>query len=114
MRPSGGKKTKTNTRLNANLSVLRLSLFSSRTRLRRELDDCLHAIVLLNSYPHVQGLLRPRQFIEKAIPIWSYLLNAEDLQLLLEVGYHVAQTDRYSEWKTGTELNAKREKTLGR
>ncbi|MCX2738318.1 M28 family metallopeptidase [Pontibacter anaerobius] len=37
---------------------------------------------------------------------------AEDLQLFLRVGYRVANTEKYPEWKEGTEFKAKREETL--
>jgi Zn-dependent M28 family amino/carboxypeptidase len=47
-------------------------------------------------------------------PDWDLTGAVEDLQLLFEVGYRVAQSDRYPEWKTGTEFKAKREETLGR
>jgi len=36
----------------------------------------------------------------------------EDLQLLLEVGYAVAQDDAWPEWKAGSEFKARREETL--
>ena len=36
----------------------------------------------------------------------------EDLQALFEVGYRVAQTDRWPEWKPGTEFKAKRDSML--
>ena len=39
---------------------------------------------------------------------------ADDLQLLLAVGYRVAQAERYPEWKSGTEFKAKREAMLRR
>ena len=47
-------------------------------------------------------------------PDWDLTGAVEDLQLLFEVGYRVAQSDRYPEWKPGTEFKAKREETLGR
>jgi Zn-dependent M28 family amino/carboxypeptidase len=47
-------------------------------------------------------------------PDWDLTGAVEDMQLLFEVGYRVAQSDRYPEWKPGTEFKAKREETLGR
>jgi Zn-dependent M28 family amino/carboxypeptidase len=45
-------------------------------------------------------------------PDWDLTGAVEDLQLLVEVGYRVAQGDRYPEWKPGAEFRAKREATL--
>ena len=45
-------------------------------------------------------------------PDWDLTGAVEDLQLLFEVGYRVAQDDRYPEWKPGTEFKAKREEML--
>ena len=45
-------------------------------------------------------------------PDWDLTGAVEDLQLLFEVGYRVAQADRYPEWKPGTEFKAKREEML--
>jgi hypothetical protein len=36
----------------------------------------------------------------------------EDLQAFFQVGYRVAQTDRWPEWKPGTEFKALRDSTL--
>jgi len=36
----------------------------------------------------------------------------EDLRVLFEVGYRVAETDKYPEWKPGTEFKAKRDAML--
>jgi len=47
-------------------------------------------------------------------PDWDLAGAVEDLQLLFEVGFRVAQGDRYPEWKPGTEFKAKREETLKR
>ena len=40
---------------------------------------------------------------------WDLAGAVEDVQLLFRVGYAVAQSDRYPEWKTGTEFKAKRD-----
>jgi len=45
-------------------------------------------------------------------PDWDLAGAIEDLQLLFTVGFRVANTDRYPEWKPGTEFKAKREETL--
>ncbi len=45
-------------------------------------------------------------------PDWDLTGAVEDLQLLVEVGYRVAQGDRYPEWKPGTEFRATREQRL--
>jgi Zn-dependent M28 family amino/carboxypeptidase len=45
-------------------------------------------------------------------PDWDLTGAVEDLQLLFEVGYRVAQGARYPEWKPGTEFKAKREGML--
>lgn len=45
-------------------------------------------------------------------PEWDLTGAVEDLQLLFQVGYRVAQVDRYPEWKPGTEFKATREEML--
>jgi Zn-dependent M28 family amino/carboxypeptidase len=45
-------------------------------------------------------------------PDWDLTGAVEDTQLLFEVGYLVAQGDRYPEWKPGTEFKAKRDEML--
>lgn len=45
-------------------------------------------------------------------PDWDLTGAVEDTQLLFEVGYRVAQGEKYPEWKPGTEFKAKREETL--
>lgn len=45
-------------------------------------------------------------------PSWDLSGAAEDLKLLVEVGYLVAQSDRYPEWKPGSEFRARREAML--
>lgn len=45
-------------------------------------------------------------------PEWDLSGAAEDLRLLFTVGYRVANTDKYPEWKPGTEFKAKREAML--
>jgi Zn-dependent M28 family amino/carboxypeptidase len=45
---------------------------------------------------------------------WDLLGAIQDLQLLFQVGYEVAQGDKYPEWKPGTEFKARREQMLQR
>ncbi|MEP7078356.1 MAG: M28 family peptidase [Chthoniobacterales bacterium] len=47
-------------------------------------------------------------------PTWDLAGGAEDVQLLFEVGYQVAQGDRFPAWKTGAEFKAKRDEMLAR
>jgi len=47
-------------------------------------------------------------------PDWDLSGAVEDLKLLLTVGYRVAQTDKYPEWKPGNEFKAKRDAMLKR
>jgi Zn-dependent M28 family amino/carboxypeptidase len=42
-------------------------------------------------------------------PDWDLSGAVEDLRLLMAVGYRVANTDKYPEWKPGTEFKAKRD-----
>jgi Zn-dependent M28 family amino/carboxypeptidase len=42
-------------------------------------------------------------------PAWDLSGGAEDLRLLFEVGYQVANGDKFPEWKPGTEFKAKRD-----
>jgi Zn-dependent M28 family amino/carboxypeptidase len=45
-------------------------------------------------------------------PAWDLSGGAEDVQLLFEVGYEVANGDKYPEWKPGTEFKAKRDEMM--
>jgi Zn-dependent M28 family amino/carboxypeptidase len=45
-------------------------------------------------------------------PGWDLSGAAEDLKLLVELGYRIAQSDRYPEWKPGSEFRARREAML--
>ncbi len=47
-------------------------------------------------------------------PDWDLSGAAEDAQLLLAVGYRVANADKFPEWKPGNEFKAKREESLKR
>jgi Zn-dependent M28 family amino/carboxypeptidase len=45
-------------------------------------------------------------------PEWDLSGAVEDLRLFLTVGFRIANTDKYPEWKPGTEFKAKREEML--
>ena len=45
-------------------------------------------------------------------PDWDLSGAVEDLQTLLEVGYRVAEGDRFPEWKPDSEFRARREAML--
>src|SRR6266498_3107365 len=45
-------------------------------------------------------------------PTWDLSGAVQDVQLLFEVGYQVANGDKFPEWKPGTEFKAKREAML--
>jgi len=45
-------------------------------------------------------------------PAWDMAGGAEDLQLLSEVGYQVANGDKFPEWKPGAEFKAKRDEMM--
>jgi Zn-dependent M28 family amino/carboxypeptidase len=45
-------------------------------------------------------------------PDWNLSGAAEDVRLLMTVGYRVANADKYPEWKPGTEFKAKRDEMM--
>jgi Zn-dependent M28 family amino/carboxypeptidase len=45
-------------------------------------------------------------------PDWDLSGAVEDAQLMFMVGYSVANTDRFPEWKAGNEFRAKRDAML--
>ena len=45
-------------------------------------------------------------------PDWDISGGVEDLQLLLEVGWHVAEASQWPEWKPGSEFKARRDEAL--
>lgn len=47
-------------------------------------------------------------------PNWDLAGAVEDARMLIEVGYKVAQGDKFPEWKRGTEFKARREAMLSR
>jgi Zn-dependent M28 family amino/carboxypeptidase len=52
------------------------------------------------------------QVSDEVNPEWDLSGAAQDMQLLLEVGYQVANGDKFPEWKSGTEFKAKRDQML--
>ena len=48
------------------------------------------------------------------LPDWDLSGAREDLKVFLAVGYRVAQSSRFPEWKPGNEFRAKREAMLKR
>ncbi|MGI8436626.1 MAG: M28 family metallopeptidase [Chthoniobacterales bacterium] len=47
-------------------------------------------------------------------PAWDMAGAAEDAQLLFDVGYEVANAEKFPAWHNGTEFKAKREEMLGK
>ena len=47
-------------------------------------------------------------------PGWDLSGAAQDVQLLFEVGYQIANADKWPEWKPGNEFKAKRDQMLGK
>ncbi len=45
-------------------------------------------------------------------PAWDLSGGAEDLKLLFDVGYQVANGEKFPEWKAGTEFKAKRDEMM--
>jgi Zn-dependent M28 family amino/carboxypeptidase len=52
------------------------------------------------------------QVSDEVNPEWDLSGAAQDMQLLFEVGYQVANGDKFPEWKSGTEFKAKRDQML--
>ena len=42
-------------------------------------------------------------------PDWDLSGAVEDLRVFFEMGYQIAEGDKYPEWKPGTEFKAKRD-----
>ena len=45
-------------------------------------------------------------------PYWDLSGTVEELHLLVEVGYRVANAQNFPEWKAGSEFKAKRDATM--
>jgi Zn-dependent M28 family amino/carboxypeptidase len=45
-------------------------------------------------------------------PDWDLAGAVEDLQLYLQIGYRVAEADKFPEWKPGAEFKAKRDSMM--
>jgi Zn-dependent M28 family amino/carboxypeptidase len=54
------------------------------------------------------------QVTDEVHPDWDLSGAVQDVQLLFEVGYQVANGDKFPEWKPGSEFKAKREAMLKR
>jgi Zn-dependent M28 family amino/carboxypeptidase len=52
------------------------------------------------------------QVSDEVNPEWDLSGAAQDMQLLFEIGYQVANGDKFPEWKSGTEFKAKRDQML--
>jgi Zn-dependent M28 family amino/carboxypeptidase len=52
------------------------------------------------------------QVSDEVNPEWDLSGAAQDMQLLFEVGYQVANGNKFPEWKSGTEFKAKRDQML--
>jgi Zn-dependent M28 family amino/carboxypeptidase len=52
------------------------------------------------------------QVSDQVNPEWDLSGAAQDMQLLFEVGYQVANGDKWPEWKPGTEFKAKRDRMI--
>src|SRR5438034_256917 len=52
------------------------------------------------------------QVSDEVDPEWDLSGAVQDVQLLFEVGYQVANGDKFPEWKTSTEFEAKRDEML--
>ncbi|MEY2542412.1 MAG: hypothetical protein QOI22_2014, partial [Verrucomicrobiota bacterium] len=52
------------------------------------------------------------QVTDEVKPDWDLTGAVQDVQLLFEVGYQVANGDKFPEWKTGTEFKAKRDSMM--
>ena len=49
---------------------------------------------------------------DKVDPAWDLSGAVEDLRVLLETGYRVAQTEKFPEWKPGNEFKGRRDQML--
>jgi Zn-dependent M28 family amino/carboxypeptidase len=47
-------------------------------------------------------------------PDWDLAGAVEDAQLLTTIGYRIAQSDKFPEWKSGSEFKAKRDEMMKR
>jgi Zn-dependent M28 family amino/carboxypeptidase len=54
------------------------------------------------------------QVTDEIKPDWDLSGAAQDVELLFEVGTHVANDDKYPEWKPGIEFKAKRDAMMGK
>jgi Zn-dependent M28 family amino/carboxypeptidase len=54
------------------------------------------------------------QVTDEIHPDWDLSGAVQDVQLLFEVGYQVANADKYPEWKAGNEFKPKRDATMAK
>jgi len=52
------------------------------------------------------------QISDEVDPNWDLSGAVQDVDLLFEIGYQVANGDKFPEWKSGTEFKAKRDEML--
>jgi Zn-dependent M28 family amino/carboxypeptidase len=72
--------------------------------------------------PAEYGLQKSEEYVaniyhqpsDEVDPAWNLSGAAEDMQMLFEVGYTVANGDKWPDWKPGTEFKATREEMLKR
>jgi Zn-dependent M28 family amino/carboxypeptidase len=54
------------------------------------------------------------QVTDEVKPDWDLTGAVQDVDLILEVGYQVANGDKFPEWKAGTEFKSKRDAMMGK
>lgn len=72
--------------------------------------------------PEGYGMQKRKEYTERDYhkvsdevkPDWDLSGAAEDMQMIFQVGYRVAQGEKWPEWKPGTEFKARREEALKR
>ncbi|MGH9937252.1 MAG: M28 family metallopeptidase, partial [Blastocatellia bacterium] len=72
--------------------------------------------------PEGYGMQKRKEYTERDYhkvsdevkPDWDLSGAAEDMRMLFQVGYRVAQGEKWPEWKPGTEFKARREEALKR
>lgn len=57
---------------------------------------------------------RYHQVTDEVDPNWDMSGAVEDAQLFLQVGYRIAQSEKYPEWKAGAEFKTRREEMINR
>ena len=62
--------------------------------------------------PLVEGTKDYHQVTDEVRPDWDLSGAVQDVQLVFEVGYELANGDKFPEWKPGSEFKAKRDSML--